>query len=437
MINKATSFEFTSYTFIPENKQVVFYYATKFADEKAMIWAETVTLPEIPNMGHVSKEAINKLLQSLHIILGISYYKFHCAPKIELPYPLSKKEIDFWNTVYQKGLGEFFYKNNLDPNISPKFSFSKENSQKDAEINADRRGSDFRVIPREIPRNSAIPTKILVGVGGGKDSIVAAELLKEKEFDFTSFNVETGKPSKIVDDIIKIINVGELKIRRLLDGKVHEKHQYNGHIPISAIYAFLGIFACVLYKYNYFIVSNEHSSNFGNIQYKGLDVNHQWSKSFEFEMLFSDYLSHFISRDVGYFSLLRPFHEIRIVKMFADLGEKYSPYFSSCNSNFRVIPETGVPAKPATLASGRELPRDSATLWCGKCPKCVFVFTLLSAYLSKKNLLNIFKKNLYEREELLPLFKDVLGFGNMKPFDCVGTFEEAQTALFLAKNSAV
>ena len=70
-------------------------------------------------------------------------------------------------------------------------------------------------------------------------------------------------------------------------------------------------------------------------------------------------------------------------------------------------------------------------LWCGECPKCVFVFTLFSAFLTKEELLGIFKKNLYQDENLLPLFKDVLGLGKMKPFDCVGTFEESKASFVL------
>ncbi|MEK7124391.1 MAG: UDP-N-acetylmuramoyl-L-alanine--D-glutamate ligase, partial [Patescibacteria group bacterium] len=348
-------------------------------------------------------------------------------------YNLSKQEADFWNIVYKKGLGEFFYRNNLDPKISPLFPYKKSDA--------------FRVIPRRFPRNSVTPTNILVGVGGGKDSIVSAELLKEHGINFNSFSVETNNSSHLIGNIAKTIGKKHLKIRRFLDPQVFQNHNYNGHVPISAIYAFLGIFACSLYKYSGFIVSNEYSSNFGNIKYKGLDihpvksakggvlpkakqfdwVNHQWSKSFEFEKLFQDYLKNFISPDLKYFSLLRPFYEIRIAKMFSGNNpstplrtRKYFPLFSSCNSNFKIAETRG------------NLRGITRKLWCNKCPKCVFTFTILSAFLTKKELLDIFGENLYEREELLPLFRDILGLGAMKPFDCVGTFEEAQAAFCLA-----
>ena len=393
MQSGATVFEFTSYKFEPQKKRVLFSYKTEFKDKDPLFFTETIILPQIPNLSRLPKELITKLLEGLHIVLGISYYKFYCATKVRLPYALSKQEADFWNTVYKKGLGEFFYKNKLNPNVSIKFPYNKK----------------VKTVSYSIKKYN----KSLVGIGGGKDSIVSAELLKKQGFDITAFNIETGKSSELVNNVIKNLGVESLKIQRFLDRQVSHPHQYNGHIPISAIYAFLGIFTAALYHYDYFIVSNEHSSNFGNITYRGMGVNHQWSKSFEFETLFSDYLKNIITPDVKYISLLRPFYEIRIAKIFSSY-KKYFPYFSSCNKNF-------------TINNTQQ-----KKLWCGQCAKCVFAFILLSAFLPKKELLEIFGQNLYEKELLLPLFKDVLGFGKMKPFDCVGTFNEAKVALHLA-----
>ena len=437
MNKRATFFEFTSYKFEPAKKRILFDYKTEFSAEggsasggknsKTIFFTETIILPKIPVV--TDKKIISKLLKGLHIILGISYYKLYYPKKIKLNYDLSKKEADFWNVVYQKGLGEFFYKNKLDPKISPQFSFSKENSQ----INADSPAKVFAEsknlggqaqINADARKNNK---RCLVGIGGGKDSIVTGELLKKGGFDVTGLTVETNNQSKLIDKVIKILAIKDLKVKRILDPKVFEQHKYQGHIPISAIYAFLGILTAVLYRYSYFIVGNEYSSNFGNIKYRGLTINHQWSKSFEFEKLFQDYVSNFISPDVFYFSLLRPFYEIRIAKMFSGF-RKFFPYFSSCNKNFKI-------KHSKDNTSIYQFARISKLrLWCGQCPKCVFVFTLLSAFLTKKDLIDIFKKNLYQDKDLLPLFKDVLGFGKMKPFDCVGTFEEAQSALYLSRN---
>ena len=47
----------------------------------------------------------------------------------------------------------------------------------------------------------------------------------------------------------------------------------------------------------------------------------------------------------------------------------------------------------------------------------------------------MFGKNLLDDETLVPMYQDLLGYGAMKPFDCVGTFEEAQAALYLVRES--
>lgn len=403
MDSKATVFEFTSYIYEPDKKRVVFTYKTEFEGREPLVWTEAIILPAIPE-----HEPPKKLLEALHIILGLSYWKFYCPPAVAFAKEgatLSEAEADFFNTVYKKGLGEFFYKNKLDPKISPKFPFS----------------TTTRYNATTLQRYN----RSLVGIGGGKDSIVSAELLKEAGHDFTSFHVQTGKPSQIVDNVIKAIGAPEMKIQRHLDWQVHQPHQYNGHIPVSAIYAFLGIFSCILYGYDYFIVSNEHSSNFGNLKYlpagrqvKALEINHQWSKSFEFEKLFGDYIKNFISPNVKYFSLLRPFYEIRIVKMFAKYPQ-YFRLFSSCNRNFAI--------------KGAE----HGGLWCNQCAKCVFAWAMLSASLPKKKVVGIFGKDLSKEKSLKPLFKDIAGKGSMKPFDCVGTFEEVQEALKIKKHPEV
>jgi len=392
MKQEIISFEFTSFKFKPTKKRIFFSYKAEFKNRRPILFTETIILPRTPNLNGIPRGLFNKILEGLHIVIGISYYKLHFAPKIKLSYSLSKKEAEFWNTLYKNGLGEFLYKNNLNPDRLAKFPF--ENGVKAVSYRLDQNG------------------KSLVSVSGGKDSIVATELLKEQGFDITAFFVETQRKSDLVDKIIDISKINSLKIRRILDEKTLNGAGYNGHIPVSAIYAFLGILCAVLYKYSYYIVANEHSSNFGNKKYRGEIINHQWSKSSEFENIFQEYVKNFITPNVRYFSLLRPFYEIRIADIFSKY-KKYFPYFSSCNKNFTVK-------------------KRNKKLWCNQCPKCVFVFTLLSVFLAKKELEIIFGKNLYQDKKLLPLFRDILGFGKMKPLDCVGTFQESRAALYLA-----
>ena len=72
------------------------------------------------------------------------------------------------------------------------------------------------------------------------------------------------------------------------------------------------------------------------------------------------------------------------------------------------------------------------TKWCKKCAKCVFLFACFSAFLPKKEVVDIFGADLYARKKLLPLFKRILGIEGFKPLDCVGEPEEMILAMHYA-----
>lgn len=393
---RAKHFKFVSYKVEPAKGRVYFRYEIGFYGKRTPLkFVEALEFPRGFDKADVPKALLENLFANLHLALGISYYKLYCPPKLILPYRLDGRQAEFWRALYKNGLGEFFYRNKLDPQILPKFSSV----------------SKSQFAPVWLKRRD----RSLVGIGGGKDSLAVAILMREQDFDFTGFVMETQAASPLVDSVVKQLGVGALKVRRILDRKLFQNHpdSYNGHIPISAIIAFVGLAAGAIYDYRHVVVSNEHSSNFGNVRYRGMEINHQWSKSAEFEAMFQDYVRSYVTPDVGYFSALRPYYEIRVVETVSRHPE-YFNVFSSCNRNFRIHDP------------------QSDRLWCGECAKCVYVFLLFAAFLSKKDLLAMFGKNLFADMSLLPLFMDVLGWGAMKPFDCVGTFEEAQAALYLA-----
>lgn len=396
---KAKVFKFVDYKVNDSGKAIEFNYRLEFSNRESMVFTDRIVLPQ--KIKNITPEELDLYLQPLHLILGISYYKLYCPPSIQTGYNLSVKQAEFWNTVYAKGLGEFLYRNKLDLKMIARFPAKK--------------GSKNVITQKQVGFDLGSANKrVLLGIGGGKDSIVAAELLKGR-YETTSFLVETQKEDALTRRVMRAIGNEQLIVKRFLDPKIFEPHEgsYNGHIPISAIFSFLGLLAARLHGYRYLAVGNEQSSNFGNLKYRGVIINHQWSKSMEYESLLQEYTRLFISPHIKYFSILRQFNEIRVAKMFAR-HKKYFPFFSSCNRNFRVHQ-----ARPDSL-------------WCGQCPKCAFVFLMLAPFTAKKELLRIFHKNLLDDESLLPLYRDLLGYGRLKPFDCVGTFDESRAALYLA-----
>lgn len=373
---------------------LAYFYFEAAVKNKIWNFKETIYFPALKNNSDINPILVKTIFNNLLLILGISYWKLFCPANIKiLPFEMSRDQANFWNTVYTKGLGEFFYKNKIDFRKLVRFPY--DNSQ--------------TVRPLRLPRRS----RSLLMLGGGKDSLVSAELLKKQKKLFTIFSVNEHP---IHTKLIRLIKAPSLTIRRELDPQLftlNEKRSvfYNGHVPASAIYAFIGLLVALLYDYRYIIASNEKSANYGNVEYLGEIINHQWSKSAEFEKLFNGYLHAFITPDISYHSLLRPYTELAISKIFSRYP-KYFPVFTSCNTNFRIIKKT-------------------QKRWCGKCSKCAFVFLCLACYLSKGEVIKIFGKNLLADKTLLPLYQELLGLKNLKPFECVGTPEETRLAFFM------
>ncbi|MCA9369099.1 hypothetical protein KC721_02270, partial [Candidatus Woesebacteria bacterium] len=181
----------------------------------------------------------------------------------------------------------------------------------------------------------------------------------------------------------------------------------NGHVPISSVIAFISVFAARLHGYTHVAISNERSSNEGNAFFCDREINHQYSKTFHFESAFAQYCQTYLPVQTPvYFSFLRPLFELQIAKIFAKYPE-YHPLFRSCNRG------------------------QKTNKWCGECPKCLFAFSLLVPFLGADKTSEYFGKNLYDDISLYPLAEELLGIGEKKPLECVGTHEETICAFYL------
>lgn len=367
---------------IPGGSVRFFYELTH--NEEVFPFVETLTF-DPPKV----YRPVDRILESLHLMLGVSYWKLFCPRTITIPYELSTGQADFWNTLYTKGLGELFYKNSIDFRGLVRFPVGKSHPS---------------------PQPLWLAEKSLVLLGAGKDSIVTAELLKSKNSTFSLFTVN---PIPIHERVAKRIDKPIIRIWRTLDPKLFELNKqpgsFNGHVPITAVTSFLGIFAAILYDFNMVIAANEASANYGNVTYLAAEINHQWSKSFEFENMLKSYVRTFITPSIAYLSLIRPMGEMQVVELFAK-HKKYFDVFTSCNRNFRLQEHT------------------AKSLWCGQCSKCAFVFLLLAAFLPKETVVGIFQKNLFADRSLITTYEELLGIKGFKPFECVGTPEESMAA---------
>ncbi len=401
-----STFHFSGYSWNHHAGKISLTYSL----DKELYFEELIFLPEpISDERLEAKQwEIERLLFALHLIGGISYFKT-CLPRtISIDSgSLDLHEAKFWNTVYEKGLGEFFYQNNIDFRGLVNFPALRE-----------------KVILAPAMRKQSVinPLKrILVPIGGGKDSMVTIELLRQTGADITLLRLE---PHPIISELAHAAGLPIITVSRQLSPAIFELNldsALNGHVPITAYLSVLSALLAVLYDFDAVAMSNERSANIGNVEFKGMMVNHQWSKSVEFERMFRRFLNKDIVTNTEYFSALRPYSELKIVQIFAG----YPQYFNrvtSCNKNWKII------SNPLKAQSSKL----KASQWCGQCPKCAFVFACLAAFLDKADLIKMFGANLFENKKLIPLFEELLGIRNFKPFECVGTPEETKAAFILA-----
>jgi UDP-N-acetyl-alpha-D-muramoyl-L-alanyl-L-glutamate epimerase len=397
-MKKHSTFVFDSYSFDRE-KGVI---ALKYSLDGEILFTETLTLP-IEGLLDIPKETLYSALFALHLMGGTSYYKTCCPKTIEVRSgELTKEQADFWNTVYTKGLGEFFYQNKIDFHGLVNFPIS----------NVTLSPSKGDIAEDGLRR--AQPDKVLIPIGGGKDSVVTVESLRESGAEITLLRMGTHP---LIDEMVQTMDISCINIKRQLSPslfRLNEEDALNGHIPITGYLSALTVVIALLYGFDKIAMSNERSANEGNTEYLGEKINHQWSKSEEFEKMFQNYIHDFIDPSLNYKSHLRSMNELEIVEKFV----QYPQYFhctTSCNKNWKIVSK-----------------KETDNVWCGKCPKCAFVFCLFAAKLPKEKLIEIFGKNLYEDESLIPLYMKLLGEEGFKPFECVGTSEETKEAFELA-----
>jgi hypothetical protein len=332
--------------------------------------------------GNVLIESLKPFVFHIGMVELISYWKAACPKKVIIkPYTLNDEQIAWWKYLYFQGLGEFFYVNGIPAKLDDFMEIECQSSRTFKKSNLD------------------LIDQVLVPVGGGKDSVVSLELLK------TQYNALPliMNPRKATLDTVVMAGYGKynyLKIKRSIHPALLELNKQgflNGHTPFSALLAFVTVLSAILSGRKHIMLSNESSANEATVA--GTDVNHQYSKSMDFERNFREYVNKWLHSEVDYKSFLRPLSELQIGKIFSQF-EKHHATFRSCNVGSKT---------------------DS---WCGKCSKCLFTYIILSPFIEPDKLNAIYGNDMYNDEDLVSVFRELLGLEETKPFECVGTVDE-------------
>jgi hypothetical protein len=382
-------FTFNKYSFNQETKTLDLHYSL---DDEINFKESFVFNFEFVEYNH---QLLDKAFFSLFIMAGVSYYKSYMPRTIKINNNILDTESSaFFSRTYQSGLGEFFYNNKLDPKT--KINFPIEGSGKVIESKKNNENK-------------------LVGIGGGKDSLLTLEILKAAEQEIATWSV--GHRAQLTP-LVEKMGTKHFFVDRILDQniiKLNEQGAMNGHVPISAILAMTGTIVAILSGMSEVVVSNEKSADEPTLVYDGIDINHQFSKSSVFEKDYQQYLKTHEGDNTEYYSFLRPIGELFIAELFAGIGfEKYKHVFSSCNRAFTQ--------------------RNNNMFWCGQCPKCAFTFLIFTPFVERMELESLWNgKNLLLDTGLNQTYKELLGIEGEKPLDCVGEIRESRLAMDMAK----
>lgn len=374
------------YDITPEGMKITFL----FTIGETITFMPTITIPqrEFYKWNGITKEQYDLLVFNIGMIELISYWKATCSPTIVVkPYLLNEEQIKFWQKLYYNGLSEFFYINGINSTIDDFVNIKPEST---CELSK---------------THFATTNSYIVPIGGGKDSVVTLEILSQAGKDICPMIINPRGATLDCAHIAGYERPDFIEIQRTIHPKLLELNAQgflNGHTPFSAMLAFHSLLVAAITGRKHIALSNESSANESTIV--GTNVNHQYSKSLEFENDFRSYVSSYITDDINYFSFLRPLSELQIAMFFAK-NEKYFDVFKSCNVGSKT------------------------DIWCGNCPKCLFAYIILSPFIKPEVLNRIFGKQMLDDPSLRLYFDQLTGRQSTKPFECVGTIDEVNTAL--------
>jgi hypothetical protein len=322
---------------------------------------------------------VRRLLNWLGVVSAFYLFSIEYFTELAAEFPLDADEQDFFQKLTYNGMAEFRQVNGIAMDTATKVTPT---------------ATETLDVSGESP---ALSGALLLN-GGGKDGCVSALLLEQTGHPFDWFMLNS---SVAQDRVAEASGKHVVKVKRQMDDRRFDG-KYTGHRPTSACIAICSVLAAYLTGRASVIASNEQSANEGNGTIDGVQVNHQYSKSLEFERDYGQLLrSHHIP--VQYFSLLRPLHELQIVKVMTH-SDQYLRTFTSCNHGYK---------------RGE---------WCMQCAKCAFIVLVFTA-LDPASAKIVWNDELaINTPAFLPFIQELIDPAVQKPLECVGTIEECQLA---------
>lgn len=336
---------------------------------------------------------------------------------------ITRQFSDLWKQIFRNVWAQWRWENDDPHYAGPDFEATAE------QLATEQPSTDQPATAPSVPPATQVTpgeTTLLQFCGGGKDSLVSMKLLERAQIPFDSFTYSSsiyglaGAQHDLIDTLLS--KCAPRKVRHqwiyedFLDSPVLQLH---GDIPTQSLTAAetpSSVFAALPYAlqhgYTGLSLGHERSADTGQVFWEKTqeDVNHQWGKSLEAEVLLNTYIKQHLVSNVSYFSILKAIYDVLIFNLLRQ-DVDLLPYAHSCNV-----------AKP----------------WCKKCPKCAYVWLSYMAWLPTEQVDAIFDgTNLFDLPENQETFIQLLGLADRLPFECIGQVDECRLAFELCRRKGL
>jgi 7-cyano-7-deazaguanine synthase in queuosine biosynthesis len=264
------------------------------------------------------------------------------------------------------------------------------------------------------PANRPDPNRVLLLMGGGKDSLYSYDLLRRAGYEVHCFYLTERR--RTWQQLRKVYGALEKQVphyRAYLDAnsrtaieKRYGEH-YLSQFQIGQVIAAALPYA-LANRCQYLALGLERSSDAHMLHYRGRPVNHQHQKSSSFIRELNRHLAWRFQGAVQVVSPLHGLYDMGIYARFLKSSPALVPFQSSCGG-----------------ANGR-------SPHCGRCEKCAFLAALLAGLGGDHKLY----RALFPRDPLqdLELFDAWLSPEADRPLTCAGFADEVRLALALVRS---
>lgn len=343
--------------------------------------------------------------QSLAFIDALSYWKAAVPERILVEGGLPGSQA-WWDHFVARSMGEHLWRNGLDPTWLPTLEADFSGNPLDPPAGQDT----------EPPARRAETETTLLLHSGGKDSITAAHLARQAGRAVRPISYQ---PTERMRSVVQA-SAPEgawagppVTMLRRLDPQILDLNAagyLNGHTPYSAWLAVAATAAADLCGIPHVAAGNGRSDDEPNILARLPDggawaINHQWTKSAEFELAWAE----ISGSGRRYASPLRPLYEVAVL------------------AGLNATPLAGA---DRALSCNRAAKAGRDGTWCGRCPKCLWTAAALDAIAGRgAGIARLGGVDPLGDTANIELLTAMCGRSGPVPFECAGTPAEVRAVV--------